>query len=391
MVSAMNPKQSQSTLPPFADQVRRVPAASPPDYQAHHSPMVSTKKPEQSQSTLPPFADQVRRVLAASPPAHRLDGRPSGQIISPEGKVRKFYEYISTLPPPGYGNGLHGMLLGAANFGVAANLGQEQIFNAIKTAIPSGGRQVKDTEIQSAIEKALSDGNKPGELWTPKGDTTLYDPRFRDDLILSGQNITEEALMELSIPELRECPIESHGGLLLGKIYQATEIIFIGETWDKLIGRRDQWIDTLRQGIELGPHIIPNTLKNFPAERTDGKPSERCDNSVSEMRFTMAEFDDWEINDQLAFWAAIDLPIAALIHSGGKSVHAWIRVDVSSRREWDMVVKDQLYLQRLIPLGVDPSCKNPARLSRMPGYFRAENNCWQRLLYLQPDGRRILS
>ena len=71
------------------------------------------------------------------------------------------------------------------------------------------------------------------------------------------------------------------------------------------------------------------------------------------------------------------MPISALIDSGGKSIHAWVRVDAPDRKEWE-ARRDLIY--NLIP-GIDPKNKNPARFSRLPGAFR--NGCPQRLLATQ--------
>jgi hypothetical protein len=98
----------------------------------------------------------------------------------------------------------------------------------------------------------------------------------------------------------------------------------------------------------------------------------------------MAEFDDISRADQLAFWATIPLPIAALIDSGGKSIHALIAVQgIANCAEWQRRIEDDLYARYLVPLGVDPACRNEARLSRLPGHLR-DGETWQRLLYLNP-------
>jgi hypothetical protein len=107
----------------------------------------------------------------------------------------------------------------------------------------------------------------------------------------------------------------------------------------------------------------------------------------------MAEFDGLCREDQIRFWSAVKLPIVALIDSGGKSIHAWLDVQklakVETPEQWQSEIKGRLYDRILTPLGVDSACSNPARLSRLPGYFRSEKQAWQRLLWLSPEGRPV--
>lgn len=111
----------------------------------------------------------------------------------------------------------------------------------------------------------------------------------------------------------------------------------------------------------------------------------RCDDAVQDFRFAVAEFDEMPRAEQLAFWAGFEsAPIAALVDSGGKSIHAWLAVYVASREQWKDEVENLLFAKVLCPLGCDRACKNPSRLSRTPGHFREEKGHWQKLLYLNP-------
>jgi hypothetical protein len=80
------------------------------------------------------------------------------------------------------------------------------------------------------------------------------------------------------------------------------------------------------------------------------------------------------------------LPVAAIIASGGRSVHAWVQVDCKDRAEYREVAA-AIYdsLARFSPC---LNNKNPSRLSRLPGVKRklggTETN-EQRLYYLNDD------
>jgi hypothetical protein len=191
---------------------------------------------------------------------------------------------------------------------------------------------------------------------------------------------------------------QSDAVLLLEKLYKPDQLIWIGERHQAgIIGKTimavQDWIAYIRYGGNIGPHIIPNPLTGLEGLTKDGKPSFRCDATVKTYRYAMAEFDGLNREDQIRFWSAVKLPIVCLIDSGGRSIHAWIDVQklakVTTAEDWQQHIKIHLYEQILIPLGVDPACSNPARLSRMPGHYREEKNAWQRLLWLSREGRPI--
>ena len=110
------------------------------------------------------------------------------------------------------------------------------------------------------------------------------------------------------------------------------------------------------------------------------------DVNVTAFRFALAEIDSVPLDLQLALLARLPLPIAAILTSGGKSAHAWVRVDASGVDEYRATVSRMLAL--LVRFGVDGKNKNPARLSRLPGVVRsvgANGDGKQRLLYLNPS------
>ena len=77
-----------------------------------------------------------------------------------------------------------------------------------------------------------------------------------------------------------------------------------------------------------------------------------------------------DINTQNALLRELELPIAALVHSGGKSIHAIVKIEADTYSEYRKRV-DYLYkICEKNGLNVDTQNKNPSRLSRMPGIIR---------------------
>ena len=100
--------------------------------------------------------------------------------------------------------------------------------------------------------------------------------------------------------------------------------------------------------------------------------------NVTKFRFALVESDAMPIGEQIAMYRKLELPVAALVSSAGKSVHAIVRVDAADVREYRKRV-DFLY-DFLASHGVkvDTQNRNPSRLSRMPGATR--NGQVQKLL-----------
>lgn len=110
------------------------------------------------------------------------------------------------------------------------------------------------------------------------------------------------------------------------------------------------------------------------------------DSNVTRFRFALVEFDSLPLELQLSLLTKVPLPIAAILTSGGRSVHAWVRVDMNTLDEYRQTVSRMLAL--LAKFGVDGKNKNPSRLSRLPGVVRkigASDDGHQRLLYLNPQ------
>lgn len=98
-----------------------------------------------------------------------------------------------------------------------------------------------------------------------------------------------------------------------------------------------------------------------------------ADSNVVSFRHALVESDKLPVPAQLALIRSLRLPCAAIVHSGGKSIHAIVRVDAESRNEYNQRV-DYLYsILAKHGLPVDKQNRNPSRLSRMPGVVRDGN------------------
>ena len=92
--------------------------------------------------------------------------------------------------------------------------------------------------------------------------------------------------------------------------------------------------------------------------------------NVTDFRYALVESDSTEIGKQNAIIRELELPVAALVFSGKKSVHAIVRIEAGDYAEYKKRV-DYLYkICHKNGLEIDVQNKNPSRLSRMPGVIR---------------------
>lgn len=92
--------------------------------------------------------------------------------------------------------------------------------------------------------------------------------------------------------------------------------------------------------------------------------------NVTEFRYALVESDTMDLEKQNAIMRELELPIAVMVYSGSKSVHAIVKVDAANYDEYRKRV-DYLYdICRKNGLNIDNQNRNPSRLSRMPGVER---------------------
>lgn len=92
--------------------------------------------------------------------------------------------------------------------------------------------------------------------------------------------------------------------------------------------------------------------------------------NVTEYKYALVESDSMDLEKQNAIIRELDLPIAALVYSGKKSIHAIVKVDAANYEEYRKRV-DYLYdVCKKNGLDIDNQNRNPSRLSRMPGVER---------------------
>ncbi len=95
--------------------------------------------------------------------------------------------------------------------------------------------------------------------------------------------------------------------------------------------------------------------------------------NVTKYRYALVESDTLPIAEQDILFRKLELPIAAMVHSGGKSLHAIVHIDASNYEEYRNRVEFLYDFLEKNRVSIDKQNRNPSRLSRMPGVTRNGN------------------
>jgi RecA-family ATPase len=101
------------------------------------------------------------------------------------------------------------------------------------------------------------------------------------------------------------------------------------------------------------------------------RPGGSKDDDVTAYRHALLEWDDVSKREQWNLITQSNIPVTAVIDSGGKSLHAWVKVDAKDRNEYKERVA-VLYDHFNGSKRPDDKNKNPARLSRLAGCERGK-------------------
>ncbi len=96
------------------------------------------------------------------------------------------------------------------------------------------------------------------------------------------------------------------------------------------------------------------------------------DSDVTAYRNALVECDDIPVEDQWRAISALRLPCRTITYSGNKSLHAVVDIGARDRKEYGERVQELYDICTANGLPVDTACKNPARLTRLPGAMRGD-------------------
>ena len=321
-------------------------------------------------------------------------------------------------------------------WGKAAGLTAEEIIADARAT----GVTDRDADIRRGWNDAKPKGDRPRgnslRGYTPRAKPTPPPtfPYYVRDMVAAGGGAAACAdLLDLSpVPVVPTPQLQTRD--FLRACFDGGDLLFIDNCGTHQTGRpgenirsADAWVDWVCLAGDMGGDLItPNPLTGEARETTDkhGRPYQSyiLKDCIARFPLLIVEFDDakWAFGGdvarglawQCAFWRGLltQSPlaprVAAVIHSGGKSLHGLLHVGAATLAEWEA---ERDTLRRLLaadptearnakgdacyPFQADRQAMEPHQKVRLPGVVRrgdaargAGNR--QSLLYLNPGAVR---
>lgn len=227
---------------------------------------------------------------------------------------------------------------------------------------------------------------KRGGFVPPQKNTeTSYALSWDDTIVKDDLTIVDSTwLEEREIEEPDESTWNPVHELItyLQTLFQSTENVgYVTEVYnneDKLSPKKGNWdrtagqlIEELRKYNDIGSVFGDSNPQAGAWIRFNPLDGNGIKNdNVTDYRYALVESDTVSLGKQNAIMRELELPIACMVFSGKKSIHAIVKVEAQDYQEYKKRVE---YLYKVCEkngLKVDTQNKNPSRLSRMPGIIR---------------------
>ena len=274
--------------------------------------------------------------------------------------------------------GIHQKIFKAAVWCPSLGLNQAEGFNLIRELCDMflARREVRDREIHEAVRRIYSGGNS-----------------FSRRPAWSKFNLPFALEMAAAIPPIFDCekPTALAPQDVLPRLFRPGELVCQGclDRHGNPTVATIQPLEKMLPTAEFSPLIVPNPALGYSAinPKENGKVSVHCEANFPERekrRYLVIESDRKELtlHQKASILTALGhkLRLLIVVYSGGKSLHAWFRVEsipVSAQVE---------FFDLAHALGGCPAMWSPSQYCRMPGGWRnAAAGIRQPILYFNPE------
>lgn len=221
--------------------------------------------------------------------------------------------------------------------------------------------------------------------WTPKGKKESHELDWNDEIAGDDYRIVDKNWiegMEIQEPTFWN-PVQELTRYLETLFDVSENVGYVTTTWQTEDGKHlptkgnyDRTAGELIQLLSESNGDLGMVFGDYNPEAgawirfnpLDGKGVKN--DNVTEYKYALVESDTMDLDKQNAIMRELELPIAAMVFSGKKSIHAIVKVDAANYDEYRKRV-DYLYdICKKNGLNIDNQNRNPSRLSRMPGVER---------------------
>ena len=177
---------------------------------------------------------------------------------------------------------------------------------------------------------------------------------------------------------------------MLDVMFKPDDLILVGTMKN---GCSERNLRPVRDWLD-DPHLMDYEqvkINPFTGNEADGgkngktRIGEKC---VARYNLLLLEFDGLLLEDQCRFWAGMferNMPVLAVVYSGGKSLHGLLRIGAANERIWFDRCNQAKALYCADPderYRADIQAMRPAVAVRLAGAIRKDTRREQRLLYL---------
>ena len=152
---------------------------------------------------------------------------------------------------------------------------------------------------------------------------------------------------------------------ILSSLYKESDLLCSGTFYTPKTRSLEDWI---RVGMQ-GDLFCPNPMRVEQGINMNGNPSERCRDNVGRRKFNVYECDDTSLDfDAKAslikcLWDKTGANLRMVVHSGGKSLHAFFDASEDEEMNWQ-------FMSLAVKYGGDPDMYRPEQQSRLPNAYR---------------------
>ena len=258
------------------------------------------------------------------------------------------------------------------------------------------GSKYKPGECQRKWESFKSNGVTGGTLYhiassygyAPPNDDTEYDIH---NLLLDEIIVDSSFVSYSKVPGVPD-NYDSKGDMLEYFTTLFNEDDFVGYCTNFFMGEEGKWKPAKTQYRRTAGDIIEK-LRTSSIENAIGTLNPAAgayvrfnpldgngenNNNVTRRKYCLIESDEDGIEKQYALLKELNLPILFLINSGGKSLHAIVKVDAENAQQYKTRVRELYEFCKKNGLTPDEQDKNESRFSRLPGVRRGDK--WQYII-----------